>query len=276
MNESKFKLFISEFTKKYPQLSNKGELNYIFAGSFALNCYNYADNKIEIMTRKNEKDFITQYSSEISKYNKKILSERVRTVGDMDIVLLSEEYKEMAKKFQLNFDISNYTELFTDSQMNYGKENYKESIRIDGINLTKDNIAKVKMENDFFMLESPRDLLADKTIYTTRQLQQRIGGEEKMKNSLMDLYSLLQLSTQLHTNEEIQSSFVGEIENVIKSHEKEGIELDYFTRNIWLLKDVMHKYCGNKLQEVEKLFEQAISTYRKKTEIPYQPTYEEK
>ena len=125
-------------------------------------------------------------------------------------------------------------------------------------------------------MESPKDLLADKTIYTMRQLQQRIGGVEKTKDSLKDLYILLQLSTQLFTQEDIQDSFVREMKNVIKLHEREGIALDYFTRNIGMLKKVMHEYCGDKLQEIEKLLEQAISIYCKKTEIPYQRSYEEK
>lgn len=276
INESKFKLFISEFTKKYPQFSNQKELNYIFAGSFALNCYHYADSEIEIINRKNEKGFVVQRVAKISDYNKKILAERVRIVGDMDIVLLSKEYQEMASRLELNFDNSNYKELFTDSQMNYGKEDYKESIIIDGVKLPKDNVTRVKIGDDFFIMESPKDLLVDKTIYTMRQLQQRIGGKDKTKNSLKDLYCLLQLSTQLYTNEEIQNSFVGEIENVIKLYEIEGITLDYFTRNIGLLKDEMRKYCGDKLQEVEELLEQAISSYRKKAETTYRLSYEEK
>lgn len=275
INESKFKLFLSEFTQKYPQFSNQKDLNYIFAGSFALNCYHFADNEIEIMTRKNDKEFITQNTTEISDYNKKLLAQRVKTVGDMDIVLLSKKYQEMSSRFELNFDNSNYKELFTDSQINYGKEDYKESIRIDGVKLTKDNVTKVKIGDNFFIVESPKNLLADKTIYTMRQLQQRIGGVEKTKNSLKDLYILSQLSTQLFTQEDIQNSFVREIENIIKLHKKEGMALDYFTQNIGRLKEVMHEYCGDKLQEIEKLLEQAIVIYRKKTEIPYRSSYEE-
>lgn len=276
INESKFKLFLSEFTKKYPQFSNQRELNYIFTGSFALNCYHCADSEIEMMTRKNEKEFTTQNTDEISDYNKKLLAERVRPVGDLDIVLLSKEYKEMASRFELNFDNSNYKELFTGSQINYGKENYKESIKIDGIKLPKNDVTRVKIGNDFFIIHSPKELLADKTICTIRQLQQKIGGVQKTKDSLKDLYILLQLSTQLFSRDDIQSSFVREIENLIKSHEREGIALDYFTRNIGMLKEVMHEYCGDKLQEIEKLLEQAILIYRKKTEIPYQRSYEEK
>lgn len=276
INESKFKLFLSEFTKKYPQFSNQGDLNYIFTGSFALNCYHCADSEIEMMTRKNEKEFITQNTAEISDYNKKLLAERVRPAGDMDIILLSEEYQEMASRFELNFDNSNYKELFTGSQINYGKEDYKESIKIDEIKLQKDNVTRVKIGDVFFITESPKDLLADKTICTMRQLQQRIGGVQKTKDSLKDLYVLLQLSTQLFTQEDIQNSFVEEIENIIKLHEREGIALDYFTRNIGMLKKVMHEYCGDKLQKVEKLFYQGIALYRKKIEIPYQRSYEEK
>mgnify|MGYP000758722967 CR=1 FL=1 len=276
MDETKFKLFISEFTKKYPQFSNQEELNYIFAGSFALNCYHYADSEIEIMNKKDEEGFIVQRTAEISDYNKKILEQRIRTAGDIDMILLSKEYEELASRFQINFDISDYKELFSEMQMNYGKEDYKESIKIDVVKLEKDNSTKVKIGDEFYILESPKNLLATKIIYTIRQLQQRIGGEEKTKNSLKDLYCLLQLSTQLYSQEEIQNSFVTEIENVIKLHEREGIALDYFTRNIGLLKDEMRKYCADKLQGVEELLEQAISRYRKKTEIPYQPSYEEK
>lgn len=71
--------------------------HYLFAGSFALNCYHYADSEIEIMNRKNEKEFIVQNVAKISDYNKKILAERVRPVGDMDIVFF--------KRWQISFNL---------------------------------------------------------------------------------------------------------------------------------------------------------------------------
>lgn len=276
IDESKFRLFLTEFTKRYPQFSDKGELNYIFAGSFALNCYHCLDNQIQIMEKDEEENYYIKNTNTISSYNKRILKERAKPMGDLDLLFASEEYERKAMQFGINFNIEGYRDIFIKSSINYGKEPYKESISIDGIKMRKEGVCQMKLGDNIFMVATPEAQFSNKLLYTIRQLQQGIGGIEKTKDNLKDIYVLLQLSNQIHTKDDIVNSIVVGIENTIKSHEREGIALDYFTRNIIGLKQVMHKHCGDKLQEVERLFEEAISAYRKKTEIPYQPRSEEK